>query len=481
MRNNKNIRLRLILPLLAMLLLMGIVSAASNTVSLTIYGLPAGANFIWRAASNYTTYTSTISNYTTQIPIYISNSVNATYSGRIPWQYQGAGTTVAYNGVTYTMLTGNGGTCATQIINTNGLNNYCIFYVYLNSSLWNTNQIAMLKQVNSSLSSAKLIVASIRNTTMTVQYGAASTNGVLLAAGSIKKNATYSTTKVGNTVASSISFQTINVVKASNYPCITTNLASTAYCTNSSTPTPIKFIITPKMRQQGYYWANFTMTASLLGGNKANFNYTIKDITNSTMLVPLTTITSASSVSVTKSYKVPLTHQIEIDFNSNGNANYSKVIDDPVTVPTNIVAYQQLSIVTGNTISANTPLKYIVDAGANKAYIASNFQNIAPFNTVSGALINGWNFNGISNTVNSVTIWLNPPFGYSGTYNDIAIGYYTIGTNNYNVQTWGANPILTSTYGQYADSGANVFTQYGGGSGWGTFTAVGGTDRRAHV
>ena len=122
-------------------------SALSNTIhtGLWVYGAPPGSDFIWRMAPNYTTIITPITSYSTFIPINISSSTNSTYHGRIPWQYQGAGTTIGTNGTIYTMLTGTQDTCSIQIITWNGLNNFCDFYIYLNSSLWNSNESAELK------------------------------------------------------------------------------------------------------------------------------------------------------------------------------------------------------------------------------------------------------------------------------------------------------------------------------------------------
>ena len=152
-RRNSSIYRKINLNFLAFLLitmaLIPLSHAASNTISnttLTIVGLPAGAQIPVRFAPNYTTVTYTSTGYTTNIPVYISTSTNSTYLGKVPYQWQGAGTTVTYNGVTYTMLP----STYTQLLNV-GKDNILGFYVYLNSTLWNTNETAELKAANSSL------------------------------------------------------------------------------------------------------------------------------------------------------------------------------------------------------------------------------------------------------------------------------------------------------------------------------------------
>ena len=146
-------------------LLLGLGVAQAHVAYLTVYGLPKGAGFVYRYAPNYTTLTANITGYTTQIPIYYSNATNQTYGGKIPFQYQGAGTTVTYNNTIYTMYTSGGGTCATQIINVNGSGDFCSFYTFLNQALWTTNEVQELEQANSSLNTAKLIVKQIQNLT----------------------------------------------------------------------------------------------------------------------------------------------------------------------------------------------------------------------------------------------------------------------------------------------------------------------------
>ena len=193
---------------------------------LTVYGLPKGAGFVYRYAPNYTTLTANITGYTTQIPIYYSNATNQTYGGKIPFQYQGAGTTVTYNNTIYTMYTSGGGTCATQIINVNGSGDFCSFYTFLNQSLWTTNEVQELEQANSSLNTAKLIVRQIQNLTTFPQYGSAPSFG--LAAGTNKK---YAVDNGGD-----ISFINATVQKNTTSVCITVNLAPVPFCSNATTP-----------------------------------------------------------------------------------------------------------------------------------------------------------------------------------------------------------------------------------------------------
>ena len=197
------------------LVLISTIYAASNTIAnttLTIVGLPAGAQIPVRFAPNYTTVTYTASNYTTNIPIYISASTNSTYSGKVPYQWQGAGTTVTYNGVTYTMLPNT----YTQLLNVGKDNILGFSYYTSENTLFDANQMALLEAVNSSLANAKLMIARIQNTTANVIY-----NGSLKA-GAVAHVASYTNTSAG----ADISFIKQVIQPYPDVACIYINLAS---------------------------------------------------------------------------------------------------------------------------------------------------------------------------------------------------------------------------------------------------------------
>ncbi|MGI0135383.1 MAG: hypothetical protein ACREBW_10560, partial [Candidatus Micrarchaeaceae archaeon] len=316
-------------------------TANATTPNLTITGLPAGAVFIYRIAPNYTTVSYTSTGYTTKIPIYISPSTNTTYHGAVPWQYQGAGTTVAYNGVTYTMLTNTPGTCSTQIFNSNGLNDFCSFYVYLNNTLWNANESAELKASNASLATAKLVVGSITNKTGTGVYGTVSSSGTVLAAGQTKKNATY------NLSTKAIIFQSVAVAKAPSPACITVNLVPTPYCQNATTPLKISVPVFNGhygiFGNNTWYPLNITFSAAQLAGNPSTFNYSVIDRTANQLLTPNGSLTS-SSFATTLNFKVPVTDSVEIALSGTPTANYSGKSIDPITVPTNAVWYVPITV-----------------------------------------------------------------------------------------------------------------------------------------
>ena len=447
---------RLAVPLLLLLFAAFAVSsnAASNTI-LTVTGLPSGANFIYRIAPNYTTVSYTSTGYTTKIPIYISASTNSTYHGAVPWQYQGAGTTVAYNGVTYTMLTGTQGTCSTQILSTNGLNNFCSFYVYLNSSLWNSDEKAELQQVNSSLASAKLVVASLTNTSTSLPY-----NGIAPAGNTIK----YTTYNNG-----SVNFVSANIVKAT--PPLTITIDGQVIQGAGVHQLPIAIInghagLTGKT----YYWLNVTLNSALLAGNKNAYSYSIK-LTNGTTLVPNTLIT-AQNITQTYSYKINEYVGANVTLDAGGNLNYTALDPSGITLPSNVVIWVNITIQNTKaiTIPANTPIPITFNAGNFQAYEAANMMNVECFNTTSGLVLNCWLEGNVLNegqtanlyTSNNLLYWLKLPWriGSSATVtNGIAFGFGGTANDFYNGGTTGTAPQLSTPYGA-VDNGKNVFFTY---------------------
>ena len=249
--------------LLFILMLIPLSHAASNT-TLTIVGLPAGAQIPVRFAPNYTTVTYTATGYTTNITVYISASTKSTYSGKVPYQWQGQGQTISYNGVTYTMLP----STYTQLLNV-GKDNILGFYVYLNSTLWNTNETAELKAANSSLANAKLMIASIQNTTANIIY-----NGSLKA-GAVAHVASYTNTSAG----ADISFIKQTIQPYPDAACIYINLASSPFCANATTPDRISVPVINGhygLTQNTTYPLIITFKASLYGKQTAPFNYSFR-------------------------------------------------------------------------------------------------------------------------------------------------------------------------------------------------------------
>ena len=418
----------------------------SNTI-LTVYGLPAGSSFIWRMAPNYTTITTPITGYTTRIPIYINHSTNSTYHGAIPWQYQGIGTTVSYNSVTYTMLTNTSGTCSTQIISSNGLNNFCSFYVYLNSSLWTTNESAELKASNASLSSTKIVVKSITNKSTSAYY-----NG---------------TTPAGNVIKSALdkngafNFISTNITKQPSYICI--NLTSTLGNWNFCNPG--KYTL-PLTIYKGHFGlsnissVNITahLSSALYGSQKVPYSATIENGNSTIMLI---FNQSASGFSQSDTFTYTAGKSLFIILNGGGNANYS--VDDPeIDTPANVLNYTLGTFNSGwSSVSSNT-VQQRINLYENNAiygnYIAYNgtSTNIELANPSTGALYDSWIE---SNVLGNLTIWVAVPNSIALS-NSILLGFTK---KSQNVLTSGIGtgeaPQLSSTYAEY-DDGANVFPDY---------------------
>ena len=476
-RRNSSIYHKLNFNFLAFLLitmaLIPLSHAASNTISnttLTIVGLPAGAQIPVRFAPNYTTVTYTSTGYTTNIPVYISTSTNSTYSGKVPYQWQGAGTTVTYNGVTYTMLP----STYTQLLNVGKDNILGFSYYTSENTLFDANQMALLEAVNSSLANAKLMIARIQNTTANVIY-----NGSLKA-GAVAHVASYTNTSAG----ADINFIKQVIQPYPDVACIYINLASSPFCANATTPDRISVPVINGhygLTQNTTYPLIITFKASLYGKQTAPFNYSVKDISNNTFLTPLTT-TTANSLNVTQTFRIPVTDSVEITAGNGGNANYSKQYIDPVTVPSNIVAYIPITLTNneGNPLAANTPINITFDAGAYQKYETSNMVNVEFF-LYNGMVLNSelWgNYLAETQTSNLYTsntlmYWINSQWTSSflpantGTAptNTIYLGFagnvFSTSNDLLDGVTTGALPQLaiTGTCGSI-DNGKNVFTYY---------------------
>ena len=459
--------------------------ASSNTI-LSVVGLPAGAHIPIETAPNHTTVTYTATNYTTNIPIYISPSTNSLYSGKVPYLWQGAGTTITYNGVTYTMLP----STYTQLLNV-GKDNVLGFYTYLNSSLWNTNETAELKAVNSSLTTAKLIIAQLQNTPANVLYNGSEK------AGAVSHIASYKNTSLG----ADISFIKQTVQPYPDAACIYINLASSPFCANATTPDRISVPIINGhygLTQSTTYPLIIRFKARLYGSQTAPFNYSVKDITTNTMLTPLTT-TTTNSLNVTQTFNIPVKDSVEITAGNGGNANYSKQYIDPLTVPTNIIAYLPITFTNYQdvAVAANTPLAVgttssgsIIgfNALAYQQYETCNLNN-GEFFLSNGTVLNSWmegNYlneqasnsvctsdlsqNALADSAN-ILYWVKIPTSSfltantgTATTNTIYLGWAgnVISSANTLLTSGsgaGEAPQLSSTYGEY-DDGASVFTNY---------------------
>lgn len=438
----------------------------NNTAVLTVYGLPAGASFVWRVAPNYTTITTPITGYTTKIPIYISNATNSTYHRAVPWQYQGAGTTVAYNGVTYTMLTSNGGTCATQIINSNGIGNYCEFYVYLNSSLWTSNESKELKASNASLSNAIITIKSISNITNQVGYGTLQNSTSYIAAG---ENYRYAKDNNG-----SITFISSNISKTPS----PISLCVSGACTSAAGNFSVYPVVMPFGSHKGFWNLSVIFSALPKINNRMQYNYSIL-LSNGTYLVPKT-ITNSSSFSMKQDYWIPKNISAKVIFDAGGNANYTSIDPSGLVIPSGIKCYINMTIQNTATSATAAGLQIMMpfnalnnQALANCPALQKNLQNIEWFwnnGTIATTWIEGNVLNESSvilNKTSNVIVWLKMIPSIAGATTDtnvITLGIGSIGTNLQSSTVDGIAPQLSSSYAAY-DNGGKVFDFYDGFAG----------------
>lgn len=306
----------------------------------------------------------------------------------------------------------------------------------------------------------------ILNQSISLQYGKLKRYGKAYSAGD---EGLYFAVYSSNSI---LALYNITVSKASPSPCIYTNLEPVPYCTNSTAPLQIHVPVingTYALTGQDWYPLNITFNASLQYGNEAPFNFTVKDVSNGTVLIPLTTITS-NSVYVSEKFKIPVTQSIEISFSSGGNANYSKVIDDPLTIPTDIVEYVPITLTNsqGTGVENNFQMGLSVNSLAYQGYESSNLDNIEFF-YANGTLVPSWLEGNVLNNRQSTNLytstntfyWLNIPANFlpASSSNTLYMGFAANSINLLDGVNTGEAPQLSSQYGQY-DNGGRVFLYY---------------------
>ena len=383
------------MPLLASatLLLLFIPFAQAHYANLTLYGLPSGTQFLYRVAPNYTTQTFTSTGYTSVIPIYISNSTYATYGNAIPYQEMNAGTAVVSNGVTYQMLT----STYTETLSPNK-QNYLSYYVYLNSTLWNTNESAELKASNVSLNTAKIVIAGIDNITQNLPYGQVTNSSLFLAAGSVKKNASY--------VDNIVKFTKTNVTKAS--PVLKLKIGNDTFTQQQ----PIIYLVPP-----GVTSVPVQISSSVLNHINYTFTSNVNNV-NSTQKY-------LNTNDINQSFDV---HPGIFSFDTTGNKNYTTV--DPTGIIITIGAVSGSGYPSGTSYASTITLQnkqnvptssdfveqLFIDPNSINSYLASNLMNIefsyqpsSTTNTVLYSWLEGETSNQLVtqlNTATNVSYWV---------------------------------------------------------------------------
>ena len=439
--------------------------------TLTVIGLPKGTPFTYRIAPNYTTVTAISTGYTTQIPIYISPQTNTTYHGAVPWQYQGAGTTVTYNGTTYTMYN-----CPQILSTTNASKNICSFYYYLSqNTLFDSNQTALLEASNASLASAKLAIAAITHSNESLPYGQFKLSGKYAKAGTIYKNASY---KAGD-----VHFIKLAVIPNQSYASI--QLSSKLF--NETLTEPGTYHL-PVAVYHGCWGIssdcsplNVTVTikAKLISPNRVPFNALIQAGANTILSF---SDNSSSAIDISKSFSLSPTEGYNFTFEGLGNSNYS--YDDPVVTPANILYYIPVNIINtqSTAVAANTPIAIGTSSsgsiiGFNALPYSSYFtQNNFEFFYANGTIIPSWleawnTSNEISTSLSSNMLeWINLgantpnelPASMTSNY-IIYMGFAgnVVSSSNtlFNNVNTGEAPQLSPSYAEY-DDGVNIFNFY---------------------
>ena len=449
--------------------------------TLTVIGLPKGTPFTYRIAPNYTTVTAISTGYTTQIPIYISPQTNTTYHGAVPWQYQGAGTTVTYNGTTYTMYN-----CPQLLSTTNASKNICSFYYYLSqNTLFDSNQTALLEASNASLASAKLAIAAITHSNESLPYGQFKLSGKYAKAGTIYKNASYQ--------AGDVHFIKLAVIPNRSYASI--QLSSKLF--NETLTEPGTYYL-PVAVYHGCWGIssdcsplNVTVTikAKLISPNRVPFNALIQAGANTILSF---SDNSSSAIDISKNFSLSPNEAYNFTFEGLGNSNYS--YDDPVVTPANILYYIPVNIINtqSTAVAANTPIAIGTSSsgsiiGFNALPYSSYFtQNNFEFFYANGTIVPSWleawnTSNEISSSLSSNMLeWINLGANtpnelpasmtsnyiiYMGFAGNVVSSSNTL-FNNINTgeapQLTCANPAVTAKCSNYAeyDNGNSIFSFY---------------------
>jgi len=337
----------------------------------------------------------------------------------------------------------------------------------------NLNNILSANQIKSIISShtfgknLKTSLIAYRNISKTIPYGHIKLSGKYLPANKVVNFSVF------NSKLRTLYIVKANIIKASPQLCVDTNLGNVCTTTNQTTPVLLGVPVINGhfgLTQNNWYPLNISFKSSLLANNTASWNVTIKDITNGTVL--FNQIINSNDINITKNYKIPVTHQVEMIIETSGNQNYTSLIEDPVAAPTGIQAYVPITISYNGLATYPNPFQQIITVNALNytSYIAFS-GNIANFEYfyANGTIIPAWIE---SNSSNIITTWVKlsntilPNTGSSSATNTIYLGFASKSTNllsNSGTSGIGEAPQLSSTYGQY-DDGASVFNIYFNGN-----------------
>ena len=396
----------------------------------------------------------------------------------------------------------------TNVLTSNGVS---IYTGVNNTALTQAQASSIYQSVNGKVAASAITLGinktpQLINITQNITYGQAKQSGSYVAPNnalyyvgiqneSIEANNGVSLGTNTTLTRPQIIFYKYNINKASSAPCISVNLEPVPFCSNSTSPQPIHVpIINGQYGLTGlnYYPLNITFSANLLNSNNAQFNFSVIDITNGTQLIPLSTTASRNNLSIKENFKIGISQEIEITFDSQGDANYSKVVDDPITIPSNLLWYIPVNILNlkNQAFQANSeiPIPY---NGLNYTNYESKSLNNTEFFWFNGTIIPSWlegntmNENSLANTLYqsaNVLFWVRlPPSNTflpanSGSVgaNTIYLGFASTTTNLFTNTITGEAPQLSCynptntitgcqsgvhSYG-YLDDGLSVFPFY---------------------
>ena len=246
------------------------------------------------------------------------------------------------------------------------------------TSIINLNSSMSASRFNSIITAIANYKISHKNITEDIPYGKIMLAGRHLGAMHLVNTSIY------NKTDNSLYLVKIKIVKASPQLCVDTNLGDVCTTTNQTTPVPLGVPVIGGhfgLTNNNWYPLNVSFKSSLLANNTASWNVTIKDITNNTILFSKTI--NSSNINITKNYKIPVTHQVEMIIKTSGNQNYTSLVEDPVTIPSGIQYYVAVNITNSQTTATPSPFQQMIQINKNNytSYMTynSNFANFEFF------------------------------------------------------------------------------------------------------
>ncbi len=276
-------------------------------------------------------------------------------------------------------------------------------------------------------------------------------------------NGTYNIT--GAYVAhQNVTVYNVSVVKA--VPRLTISMGGTEMGSPNSTST----IYVPLLPGQFSYALSPSISASMLPGNKALFNYSVS------MGGGVVAAGSLSSGNVTRTlgnFTIPAGSRLSVTFDTAGNANYSAVDPTAIAIPVNIVEYVNITLTNSQAAATQAPFQQMLSVNSLQyaPYETGNLMNVEFF-YANGIIVPSWlegndlatESAGASSTSTNTLYWLSIANGIAASSSiNVYMGFAAKTVSLLSNAINGEAPQLSSKWGYY-DDGGTVFPIYSNGS-----------------